>query len=163
MVGFALNGRLEDQQLRMYQPTKFLTKEAAAKDKRWVLIDADGQTLGRLATRAATLLRGKHRPDWTPHVDCGDFVIVINAEKVRLTGKKEEQKKYFRHSGYPGNLKEITAGRLLEIHPDRVVKFAIKGMLPKTKLGRAMIKKLKIYSGDSHPHEAQKPEAISIS
>ena len=96
-------------------------------------------------------------------MDCGDFVIVVNAKKVRLTGKKEEQKKYFRHSGHLGNLKEITAGRLLEIHPDRVVKFAIQGMLPKTKLGRAMIKKLKIYSGDSHPHEAQKPEAISIS
>ena len=146
----------------MAQKTVFMTKEAAALAGRWVLVDAEGQTLGRLATRVATVLRGKHRPDWTPHLDCGDFVIVVNAEKVHLTGKKEEQKKYFRHSGYPGNLKEITAGRLLKLHPDRVVMFAIKGMLPKTKLGRAMIKKLKIYSGDSHPHEAQKPEAISI-
>jgi large subunit ribosomal protein L13 len=147
----------------MYQPTKFLSKEKAAENKRWVLIDAEGQTLGRLATKVATLLRGKHRPDWTPHVDCGDFVVIVNAGKVVLTGKKEEQKKYFRHSGYVGNMKEITAGKLLEIHPERVLEKAVRGMLPKNKLGRAVFKKLKIYSGGSHPHEAQKPEVISVS
>jgi large subunit ribosomal protein L13 len=146
----------------MYQPTKFLTKEEAARDQRWVLVDAEGQTLGRLSTQIATLLRGKYRPDWTPHVDGGDYVIVINAEKVRLTGKKEAQKKYFRHSGYPGHMKEITAGKLLQLHPERVVQFAVRGMIPKTKLGRAMLKKLKVYAGGSHPHEAQKPEAISF-
>lgn len=147
----------------MYLPTKFLSKEKAAENKRWVLIDAEGQTLGRLATKVATLLRGKHRPDWTPHVDCGDFVVIVNAGKVVLTGKKEEQKKYFRHSGYVGNMKEITAGKLLEIHPERVLEKAVRGMLPKNKLGRAVFKKLKIYSGGSHPHEAQKPEVISVS
>lgn len=149
--------------MRMYQPTKFLSKEKAAENKRWVLIDAEGQTLGRLATKVATLLRGKHWPDWTPHVDCGDFVVIVNAGKVVLTGKKEEQKKYFRHSGYVGNMKEITAGKLLEIHPERVLEKAVRGMLPKNKLGRAVFKKLKIYSGGSHPHEAQKPEVISVS
>ena len=148
--------------MRMYQPTKFLSKKEAAGRQRWVLVDAGGQTLGRLATRVATLLHGKNRPDWTPHVDCGDYVVVINAEKVRLTGRKVTQKKYFRHSGHPGHLKEITAGELLEKHPDRVLMFAVRGMLPKTKLGRAMIKKLKVYAGDSHPHEAQNPEAISV-
>ncbi|MFC1491177.1 50S ribosomal protein L13 [Nitrospinota bacterium] len=147
----------------MYQPTKFLSKEKAAEDKPWVLIDAESQTLGRLATRVATILRGKHRPEWSPHLDCGDFVVVINAEKVRLTGRKEEKKKYFRHSGYPGHMKEITAGRLLQTHPERVIQFAVQGMLPKTKLGRAIFKKLKVYRGGSHPHEAQKPGAISIS
>lgn len=148
--------------MRMYQPTKFLSKEDATIGQRWLLIDANGRTLGRLATQVAVLLRGKHRPNWTPHVDSGDFVIVINAEKVQLTGRKLEQKKYFRHSGYVGNLKEITAGKLLEsAHPERVFQFAVKGMLPKTKLGRAMMKKLKVYAGDSHPHEAQKPETIS--
>lgn len=146
----------------MYQPTKFLTKEEAGNNQRWLLVDAEGQTLGRLATQIATLLRGKFRPDWTPHVDCGDFVVVVNAEKVRLTGRKDAQKKYFRHSGYPGHMKEITAGKLLELHPERVVQFAVRGMLPKTKLGRAMLKKLKVYAGGTHPHEAQKPEPISF-
>ena len=147
--------------MRMYQPTKFMTKERAAEVQRWVLMDAEGQTLGRLATKVAVLLRGKHRPEWSPHVDCGDFVVIVNAEKVVMTGLKSEQKKYFRHSGYLGHMKEITAGKLLELHPERVLQFAVKGMLPKTKLGRAMFKKLKVYAGDSHPHEAQKPELIS--
>ncbi len=147
--------RPEDFQLRMYQPTKFMAKEKAAGAQRWVLMDAEGQTLGRLASKVAILLRGKHRPEWSPHVDCGDFVVIVNAEKVVMTGLKTEQKKYFRHSGYPGNLKEVTAGRMLEIHPERVIQHAVKGMLPKTKLGRAMFKKLKVYAGESHPHEAQ--------
>ncbi len=148
--------------MRMYQPTKFLSKEAAAADQRWVMIDAEGQTLGRLATRVATLLRGKHRPEWSPHVDCGDYVVIVNAEKVVLTGQKATQKKYFRHSGYLGHLKEVTVGQMLETHPERVIQFEVRGMLPKTKLGRAMFKKLKVYVGGSHPHEAQKPETISV-
>lgn len=149
-------------QLRMYLPTKFMSKEKAAEDQHWVVIDAEGQTLGRLATKVATLLRGKHRPEWSPHVDCGDFVVVVNSEKVLLTGQKVAQKKYFRHSGYIGHMKEVTAGRMLETHPERVIQAAVRGMLPKTKLGRAMFKKLKVYVGASHPHEAQKPEAISL-
>ena len=146
----------------MYQPTKFISKEKAAEEQHWVVIDAEGQTLGRLATKVATLLRGKHRPEWSPHVDCGDYVVIINSEKGFLTGQKAEQKKYFRHSGYIGHMREVTAGRMLEIHPERVVQAAVRGMLPKTKLGRAMFKKLKVYVGASHPHEAQKPEAISL-
>ncbi len=149
-------------QLRMYLPTKFMSKEKAAEDQHWVMIDAEGQTLGRLATKVATLLRGKHRPEWSPHVDCGDFVVIVNSEKVVLTGQKALQKKYFRHSGYIGHMKEVTAGRMLETHPERVIQAAVRGMLPKTKLGRAMFKKLKVYVGASHPHEAQKPEAISL-
>ena len=148
--------------LRMYLPTKFMSKEKAAEDQHWVVIDAEGQTLGRLATKVATLLRGKHRPEWCPHVDCGDYVVLVNAEKVVLTGQKAAQKKYFRHSGYIGHMKEVTAGRMLETHPERVIQAAVRGMLPKTKLGRAMFKKLKVYVGASHPHEAQKPEAISL-
>ncbi len=138
-----------------------MSKEEAAGEQRWILFDAEGQTLGRLATQVAVRLRGKHRPDWTPHVNAGDYVVVINADKIRLTGKKEAQKKYFRNSGYLGHMKEITAGKLLELHPERVFQFAVRGMIPKTKLGRAMMKKLKVYAGDSHPHEAQNPEAIS--
>ncbi len=156
------DGLLESYLVRMYQPTKFMSKEEAAGEQRWVLVDADGLTLGRLATQVAIRLRGKHRPDWTPHVDAGDYVVVINADKIQLTGRKDVQKKYFRHSGYPGHMKEITAGKLLDLHPERVFQFAVRGMLPKTKLGRAMMKKLKVYAGDSHPHEAQNPETISI-
>lgn len=146
----------------MYQRTVFQTKEAAAANRRWVLVDAEGQTLGRLATRVAGLLRGKHRPDWTPHVDGGDFVVVINAHKIVLTGQKLDQKIYYRHSGYPGHLKETNARRMLETHPDRVIKFAVRGMLPKNKLGRGMLLKLKIYAGDKHPHAAQNPEVIAL-
>jgi large subunit ribosomal protein L13 len=149
-------------QLRMYLPTKFMSKEKAAEEQHWVVIDAEGQTLGRLATKVATLIRGKHRPEWSPHVDCGDFVVIVNSEKVVLTGQKATQKKYFRHSGYIGHMKEVTAGRMLETHPERVIQAAVRGMLPKTKLGRAMFKKLKVYVGEAHPHEAQKPEAISL-
>jgi large subunit ribosomal protein L13 len=139
-----------------------MSKEKAAEEQHWVVIDAEGQTLGRLATKVATLIRGKHRPEWSPHVDCGDFVVIVNSEKVVLTGQKATQKKYFRHSGYIGHMKEVTAGRMLETHPERVIQAAVRGMLPKTKLGRAMFKKLKVYVGEAHPHEAQKPEAISL-
>jgi large subunit ribosomal protein L13 len=131
--------------------------------RRWFVVDAEGQVLGRLATRIATLLRGKHKALFTPHVDTGDFVIVVNAEKVRLTGRKREQKTYYRHSGYVGNLKSTTADKLLAgPHADRVVRTAVRGMLPKNSLGRQMARKLKIYRGPEHPHAAQTPEVLTL-
>ena len=146
----------------MYQKTASLTKEQANAQRGWVLVDAKDQTLGRLCTRVATLLRGKHKPDWTPHVDNGEYVVVINAERIVLTGRKLSDKKYYRHSGYPGHLKEVSAERMLETHPERVIEHAVRGMLPKNKLGRALLQKLKVYAGDKHPHEAQQPEAIAL-
>ena len=130
--------------------------------KKWHVIDAEGQVLGRLAARTARLLTGKDKPVYTPFLDTGDHVIVINAEKIKLTGKKLTDKKYYRHTGYPGGLKEITAGTLLAKYPDRLVREAIVGMLPKTKLGRAMRKKLKVYKGSEHPHQAQKPTELAL-
>lgn len=129
---------------------------------KWVVIDANGAILGRLATNVASRLRGKNNPLFTPHVDTGESVIVINAEKISLTGRKLEQKIYYRHSGYTGGLKEITAKKLLEKKPEDIIRFAVKGMLPKNKLGAALYKKLKVYAGDKHPHEAQSPEAIKL-
>jgi large subunit ribosomal protein L13 len=126
----------------------------------WYVIDAQGQTLGRLASRVATLLRGKHKPMYTPHVDCGDYVIVVNAEKIHVTGQKMTQKKYYRHSGYPGGLKEVTLRDQLQKFPDRVIEKAVQGMLPKNRLGRRMFKKLKIYAGPDHPHQAQQPKSL---
>jgi large subunit ribosomal protein L13 len=132
-------------------------------ESRWYVIDAEGQVLGRLATRVAMILRGKHRPDFTPHVDHGDGVIVVNAEKVRLTGRKLEQKTYHRHSGYVGSVKSTTAGEVLAgIHPERVIHGAVRGMLPKNSLGRKLLRKLKLYAGPDHPHAAQKPEEITL-
>jgi large subunit ribosomal protein L13 len=130
-------------------------------DQKWHLVDANGKTLGRLATRVAMLLRGKHKPIYTPHVDTGDFVIVVNAEKIALTGKKWADKVYIHHSGYPGGLKSITAGKMREKKPERLVTMAVQGMLPKNKLGRKMLKKLKVYPGEGHPHQAQQPEAYT--
>jgi len=131
--------------------------------RRWYVLDAEGQVLGRIATRIATILRGKHKAEFTPHVDTGDFVIVINAEKVRLTGNKLDQKIYHSHSGWMGSIKSITAGKLLSgAHADRVVRNAVRGMLPKNSLGRQMGSKLKVYSGPDHPHAAQKPEVLSL-
>ena len=130
-------------------------------EQKWHLIDANGKTLGRLATRVAMLLRGKHKPIFTPHVDTGDFVVVVNAEKISLTGKKWKDKLYIHHSGYPGGLKSISAGKMREKKPQRLVTMAVQGMLPKNKLGRKMIKKLKVYSGNAHPHQAQQPEAYT--
>jgi large subunit ribosomal protein L13 len=127
-------------------------------ERKWVVVDAADQTLGRLATEVATLLRGKHKPEFTPHVDTGDFVIVINASKVRLTGKKDTDKTYYRHSGWPGGLKSISAGELRAKRPDRMIELAVRGMLPKNKLGRQQLKKLKVYAGSEHPHQAQQPE-----
>ena len=127
---------------------------------KWCLINADGAVLGRLATQVAARLKGKHNPLYTPHVDTGDSVVVINAEKIVLTGKKWEQKTYYRHSGFTGGLTSITAKKLMEKRPEDLVRFAVKGMLPKNRLGRKLFKKLKVYSGTSHPHQAQNPEAL---
>lgn len=126
----------------------------------WYVIDAQGETLGRVATQIATVLRGKHKPIYTPHVDCGDYVVVINAEKVHVTGQKMTQKMYYRHSGYPGGLKQISLRDQLKKFPERVIESAVRGMLPKNRLGRQMFKKLKVYAGATHPHEAQKPKAL---
>ena len=128
----------------------------------WCLVDASGAVLGRLATNVAYRLQGKHNPMYTPHVDSGDWIIVINAEKVLLTGRKLDQKRYYRHSGYIGSLKETTAKELKEKCPEDLIRFAVKGMLPKNKLGRKLFKKLKVYTGNQHPHEAQTPEVIKL-
>jgi len=131
-------------------------------DAKWWVVDAEGQVLGRLASSIAARLRGKHNPLFTPHVDTGDAVIVINADKIVLTGNKWNQKNYYRHSGYIGGLKTVVAKKLLEDKPEDLVRSAVKGMLPKNRLGRAMFKKLKVYAGSDHPHEAQKPEVLTI-
>jgi large subunit ribosomal protein L13 len=128
----------------------------------WHLVDAQGKVLGRLATQVVRLLRGKHKPIYTPHMDTGDFVVVINAEKVLLTGKKLTDKVYYRHSGYPGGIKSTTPGRLLKVKPERVVEQAIRGMLPKTKLGDALSRKVKVYAGGEHPHAAQRPQPVAV-
>ncbi len=131
--------------------------------KKWWVVDADGMVLGRLASVVAARLRGKHNPLFTPHVDCGDFVVVINADKVRMTGRKWQQKTYYRHSGYIGGLKEITAEKLREKRPEDLVRFAVKGMLPKNSLGRSIFGKLKVYAGGDHPHTAQQPQPLNVS
>ena len=130
--------------------------------QNWCVVNAEGQVLGRLASSVAARLRGKNKPVYTPHVDTGDWVVVINADKVVLTGRKLEQKKYYRHSGYIGGLKEITAEKLLEKKPEELVRNAVKGMLPKNRLGRKLFKKLKVYAGDQHPHDAQQPETMEL-
>jgi len=130
--------------------------------RAWHVIDASDVVLGRLATHAATLLRGKHKPTYAPHMDTGDFVIIVNAEKIAVSGNKRDDKFVYRHSGFPGGLKQRSVGEMIEKHPDRLVEKAIKGMLPKNRLGRAMAKKLKVYAGPSHPHSAQKPQAFEI-
>jgi large subunit ribosomal protein L13 len=127
-------------------------------DRKWYIIDAEGKVLGRLATEIATILSGKNKPTYTPHVDTGDFVIVLNADKIKLTGKKLDQKHYRYHTGHPGGLKEVSYRRLMDEKPEKIVQLAVKGMLPKSSLGRGMIKKLKVYSGTEHNHEAQQPE-----
>jgi len=131
-------------------------------ERTWYVIDATDQILGRLSTLIATKLRGKDKPEFTPHVDSGDFIVVVNAEKVKVTGRKMEQKKYYRHSGYPGGLREASLKTVLGSKPERVLYQAVRGMLPKNRLGRAQLKKLKIYSGPEHPHQAQKPQELSL-
>ncbi len=138
---------------------------SAKKDeikRKWYIIDAKEKVLGKVAVKAATILRGKHKPIYTPHIDTGDYVIVVNASQVVLTGKKLEQKYYRRHSGYPGGLKSIRYDRLLKEKPKKVIELAVRGMLPKTKLGRAMLKKLRVYKGSEHSHEAQNPVQIEV-
>jgi large subunit ribosomal protein L13 len=135
-------------------------KESA--DKKWLLVDAEGETLGRLASKVAQLIRGKHKPNFTPHADCGDNVIVINAEKVQLTGNKWSEKQYIRHTGYPGGQRSLTAQELREKRPMRIVEMAVKGMLPKNKLGNQLYKNLKVVVGSEHNHEAQKPEKFNL-
>jgi large subunit ribosomal protein L13 len=131
-------------------------------NREWYVVDATGLTLGRLASQIASVLRGKHKPIFSPHMDCGDFVIVINAEKVRVTGDKLDQKMYYRHSQYPGGLKTISLRDQMKQHPDRVIRLAVRGMLPKNRLGRQMIKKLKVYREPDHPHQAQQPKPLSM-
>lgn len=132
------------------------------RERRWRVVDANGQTLGRLASQIADVLRGKRKPDYTPHIDVGDFVIVVNAEKVAVTGRKLEAKRYYRHSGYPGGLRSRTLAEMLERRPEEVIRKAVRGMLPRTRLGRAQLRKLKVYAGPEHPHEAQKPEPLEV-
>ena len=131
-------------------------------DKKWYVVDAEGKTLGRLASRIATVLRGKHKPEYTPHVDTGDFVIVVNSEKVTLTGNKWDQKIHYKHSQYPGGLKTKTYSELRENNPQEIIRHAVDGMVPNNKLGKKMMKKLKIYAGPDHPHQAQKPEELEV-
>jgi large subunit ribosomal protein L13 len=144
-----------------HKATRSVTSDEV--ERGWYVVDATDVVLGRLSTRVASILRGKHRPSFTPHVDTGEYVVVINAEKIKLTGRKLEQKTYYRHSGYVGSLKSITAEKLLaSAHADRVVHSAVRGMLPKNSLGRKMLSKLKVYTGPDHPHAAQKPEVLTI-
>lgn len=144
----------------MEKTTKFVKSEEV--ERNWYLIDATDQVLGRLASRIAYILMGKHKPFYTPNVDCGDYVVVVNADKVRLTGKKYTDKIHYWHTGYAGGLKQISYGRLLETKPEKVIELAVKRMLPKNRLGRKMLKKLKVYRGSEHPHKAQNPLQINI-
>ncbi len=131
-------------------------------DRKWLLVDAEGQTLGRLASEVSHLLQGKHRPTYTPHLDTGDHVVIINAEKIAFSEARGDRKKYYRHSGYPGGLREMTLTEMLNRHPERVLRLAVRGMLPRNRLGRVMLQKLKIYSGGDHPHSAQGPVAHEL-
>ncbi|GAW85657.1 large subunit ribosomal protein L13 [Bathymodiolus platifrons methanotrophic gill symbiont] len=139
----------------------FSAKPAEVK-RDWYVIDAEGKTLGRLATEVARRLRGKHKPEYTPHVDTGDYIIVINAEKIGVTGNKEKDKMYYHHTGYIGNLKSVSLGKLRQTFPDRIINNAVQGMLPRNPLGRAMFKKLKVYAGPEHGHQAQQPKVLEL-
>jgi large subunit ribosomal protein L13 len=145
-----------DVSMRTYMP------KAAEIQREWYVVDAAGKTLGRLATRIATILRGKHKPAYTPHLDMGDYIVVVNAEKVVLTGRKRQQKVYYRHSGYMGGLREISFEQMLTEFPERVIRLAVRGMLPHNSLGRQMLKKLKVYAGPDHPHQAQQPKSLEL-
>jgi large subunit ribosomal protein L13 len=136
--------------------------KAKEVQKNWYIVDAEGKTLGRLASRIAAIMRGKHKPTYTPHMDMGDNVIVVNAEKIQLTGRKADQKVYYRHSGYPGGIKSTSFSDMMGSKPERVITLAVKGMLPHNRLGRAMLKHLKVYRGPEHPHESQKPERLEL-
>lgn len=141
---------------------KTVSTKPADVTRDWYVIDAEGQTLGRMATEIARRLRGKHKPEFTPHVDTGDYIVVVNAEKVRVTGNKAKDKMYYRHTGYPGGLRSMSFEKLVDHAPERPIEFAVKGMLPKGPLGRAMYSKLKVYAGTEHPHQAQQPQALTL-
>ncbi|MBI2204119.1 MAG: 50S ribosomal protein L13 [Candidatus Rokubacteria bacterium] len=143
-------------------PTPMPTETEIETNRRWFVVDAEGKVLGRLATRIATILRGKHKPTYAPHLDVGDHVIVVNAEKIHLSGRKRSDKMYRWHTGYIGGLKEVPAEEMIKSHPERVIEWAVQGMLPKTRLGRAMAKKLKVYRGSAHPHDAQQPQGLEV-
>jgi large subunit ribosomal protein L13 len=145
--------------IRMY---KTYVAKPGEVERKWYVVDATDQTLGRLATQIASILRGKHRAEFTPHEDVGDFVVVINAEKIHVTGRKLEQKKYYWHTGFPGGIREIALARQLQLHPERVIEHAVKGMLPRGPLGRRQLRKLRVYQGAEHPHEAQQPELLEL-
>jgi large subunit ribosomal protein L13 len=142
---------------------KTISAKAETVQRSWYVIDAEGQTLGRLATEVARRLRGKHKTEYTPHVDTGDYIVVVNAEKVKVTGRKASDKTYYRHTGHPGGLKEATFTQMIERSPAKVIELAVKGMLPRNPLGRAMYRKLKVYAGQEHPHDAQQPETLTLS
>jgi len=144
----------------MKKQTVHLTSEAARAGRRWFIVDADGQPVGRLASRIATILRGKTKPSFSPHVDAGDFMVVVNAARVRFTGNKLQQKRYYRHTGYPGGIRERTAAEMLTRSPDRIIRQAVEGMLPKNRIGRRLSRKLKVYAGPDHPHAAQQPTPL---
>jgi large subunit ribosomal protein L13 len=143
-------------------PMKTYVANATDRERNWLLVDAEGQILGRLATQIADALRGKRKPNYTPHVDTGDFVVVVNAEKISVTGEKRQEKMYYRHSGYPGGLKSRTLNDMLERRPEEVIRLAVKGMLPKNRLARKQLTKLKIYAGPDHPHAAQQPKPLEL-
>jgi len=141
---------------------KTFSAKPAEVNRAWYVVDADGKTLGRLSSEIARRLRGKHKAEYTPHVDTGDYIIVVNAEKVRVTGNKEKDKIYYKHTGYIGNMKSVTLGKLRQTRPERIIQTAVKGMLPKNPLGRAMFRKLKVYAGPEHKHQAQQPVALEL-
>jgi large subunit ribosomal protein L13 len=143
--------------------TKTFVATSATAERNWLLVDASGQTLGRLATQIADALRGKRKPEYTPHVDTGDFVVVINAERVQVSGNKRSEKRYYRHSGYPGGLKSRTFEEMIERRPEEVIRLAVKGMMPRNRLARKQLTKLKVYAGPEHPHAAQQPQPMEIS
>jgi len=142
--------------------TKTYVATPSTRQRDWYVVDAEGKTLGRLATRIADALRGKRKPEYTPHIDTGDFVVVVNAEKIVVSGNKREDKKYYRHSGYPGGLRERTLQEMLDRRPEEVIRLAVKGMLPRNRLARAQLTKLKVYAGPDHPHAAQQPKPLEI-
>ncbi|WP_369601427.1 50S ribosomal protein L13 [Hahella sp. SMD15-11] len=141
---------------------KTISAKPETVKRDWYVVDATDKTLGRLSTEIARRLRGKHKPEYTPHVDTGDYIVVINAEKVRVTGRKAQDKKYYRHTGYPGGLREISFEKLIAHKPERVIELAVKGMMPRNPLGRAMLRKLKVYAGSEHPHTAQQPIELKL-
>jgi large subunit ribosomal protein L13 len=148
--------------LKLTEQTRSISRESGLRDRNWVVIDASELALGRVASRAASLLRGKTRPDFTPHQDTGDFVVIINAAKVKLTGAKAVGKIYYRHTGWPGGIRSTTAGKMLDNKPERMIEMAVKGMLPKNRLGHQMFNKLKVYRGAEHPHVAQKATLVTL-